>query len=292
MSLLIILYIFSQSPDSIPKTKPPNQHTIGEELITGEAEMKITDQKIFIAPEINPIAPIKEMLSVSSYILDPGFFHSIDSLSVPQQFTHSSFLRIPVERSFVYGDILIFLPSFESRVANWELVIANSLGETVRRLGQKGHPPALITWDGKNDKGEPIPTGDIYSFTFNAYDAQGNMTRISCEPQLINAIIWQQGDGWVASIAADHIYSTGEAQLNEQALGRLDEIANVIKERFKKEVIVYVYSEEEALSLERCRVIEKELRQRLILPKDALRVVPKFIPGLKPKHSKIEIHIN
>lgn len=293
MLFLITLYIITQSPapESIQQPKPPKEHTIGEELITGEAEIKIADQKPYISPQVDLFTPIKEIVTLGSYILDPALFHSIDSLTIPQQFIHSSFLRIPVERSFIYGDILIFLPSFEKRVASWELVIANSLGETVRRLGQKGQPPAVITWDGKNDKGEPIATGDIYSFTFNAYDAQGNQTRISCEPQQINAIIWKQAGEWIVSVAADHLFLAGGAQLIEQATIRLDEIGNVIKERFGKEVVVYVYTEQERLSWERCRVIENELTRRLALPKEALKVVPRFIPGLKPKHSKIEIHI-
>ncbi len=291
-SLLIAFYLLSQSSGANKEvTKPQEQYKIGEEVITGEAEMKITDQKPYLLPQIDAWSPVKEMVEINTYIFDPELFRTMDSLTIPRYFIHSSFLRVPVERSYVYGDILIFLPSFEQRVASWELVIANSLGETVRRLRQKGHPPAVITWDGKDDQGNPIATGDVYSFTFNAYDAQGNQTRIPCEPQRINAILWKQGEEWILSVAAEHIFLPEGAQLVEPANSRLDEIGNVLKEKFKKEIVVYVYTEKEELSLDRCRVIEGEIKKRMVLPQEALKVVPRFIPGLQPKYSKIEIHI-
>jgi hypothetical protein len=161
----------------------------------------------------------------------------------------------------------------------------------VRRFRQKGPPPAVITWDGRTDQGELIATGDVYSFTFNAYDAQGNQTRINCEPQRINAIVWQQGNEWVASIAADQLFVFDGAQLITEAGARLDEIGNLIKEHFKKEVVVYVYTEKEELSIDRCRVMELEIGRRVVLPRDALKIAPRFIPGLQPKYSRIEIHI-
>ncbi len=292
MSLILLFgMLFAQISDSTEKGKPVSEHTLGEELITGEAELKASDQKYFSPLPFDPWSPVNDLLVSDSYILDNALIKSIDSMTVPQRLIRSSFLRIPVERSFIYGDVLVFLPKFEKRVATWELLIANSLGETVRRIRESGHPPAAITWDGRDDKGEPVMTGEIYSFTFYAYDAQGNQTRISCEPQQINAIVWQEKNGWLASIAADVIFQAGEVRLQADANIRLDEIANLIKERFKKEVVIYVYTEIERLSSERSRVIEVEIKKRVVLPKDALKVAPRFIPGLQPKNSRIEVHI-
>ncbi len=289
--VFLVLLIFTQPADSIKPSPPAGEHLLGEEVITAETEIKISDPKISFPPRVDPWTPIKDLMAPGNYVFDEALFKSIDSMTIPNRFMRSSFLRVPVEKSFIYGDILVFLPSFEKRVATWELVIANSLGETVRRVKQKGQPPAVITWDGRTDSGEPIATGDVYSFTFNAYDAQGNQTRIICEPQRVDAIVWQQGQEWIVSVAADRLFAANGAQLVEQAGSHLDEIANVVKERFKKEVVVYVYSEREQLATERCRVIGNELGRRMVLPKEALKVAPRFIPGLQPKHSKIEIHI-
>lgn len=288
---ILAYFIFSQTEDTIQKTSPANAHTIGEEVIVGETEIKIQDQKYYFPPQIDPWGPVNGLIAPESYVFDEGLFKAVDSLTVPHHFIHSSFLRVPVEKSFMYGEILIFLPSFEHRVATWELIIANSQGETVRRLREKGQPPAVITWDGRTDNGEPVATGDVYSFTFNAYDAQGNQTRIQCEPQQINAVIWKQKNEWVVSVAADLLFNPESAQLTGEAETMVDEIANVIKERFKKEVVVYLYSEKEKLLNDRCQVVEKELLRRVVLPKGALKVAPRFIPGLQPKHSKVEIHI-
>lgn len=284
-------FLIVQTGDSVKAKEPANTHTLGEEVIVGETELKIKDQKLYFPPQIDPWAPVNELLVPESYVFDQGLYRVTDSLTVPHHFIHSSFLRVPVEKSFIYGDILVFLPSFEHRVATWELVIANSLGETVRRVREKGQPPAVITWDGKTDKGEPIATGEIYSFTFNAYDAQGNQTRIQCEPQRIAAVVWKEKNEWVVSVAADQLFSADGTQPVNGAEVRFDEMANVIKERFKKEVVVYVYSEQEQLSGLRSRIIEQEISRRVVLPKGAIKVVPRFIPGLQPKHSKVEIHI-
>jgi hypothetical protein len=54
---------------------------------------------------------------------------------------------------------------------------------------------------------------------------------------------------------------------------------------------VYVYTEQERLSTERCRVMQAELSRRMVLPSEALKVAPRFVPGLQPKLSKVEIHI-
>ena len=306
MTLLIVALLFAQlspapaGPD--PTAARPestasrpaqsgDQHAIGEEVIKGETEVKIEDMKPYFPPQIDPFTPVNELLAPESYVLDDALYHSVDSMTIPQHFAHSSYLRIPIERNFIYGNMMVFLPSLEQRVATWNLEVSNSLGETVRRIARKGQPPAVITWDGRTDAGEPIAPGEVYSFTFNAYDAQGNQTRIPGTPQRVNGIVQQVGEEWVVSIAADQVFAEGGAQLLEQAAPRLDEAANVVKEKFKKEVVVYVYTEQERLSAERCRVIQAELSRRVVLPAEALKVVPRFVPGLQPKLSRIEIRI-
>jgi len=268
-----------------------DKHAIGEEVIKGEIEVRIEDMKPFSPPQIDPFAPVNYLLAPESYVLDDALYHSVDSLTIPQYFAHSSYLRIPIERSYIYGDMMVFLPTFEQRVAAWDLEVSNSLGETVRRIARKGQPPAVIAWDGRTDAGEPVSPGEVYSFTFNAYDVQGNQTRIPGTPQRVNGLVQELGEEWIVAIAADQIFAEGGAQMLEQAAPRLDEAANVVKERFRKQVVVYVYTEQERLSAERCRIIENELSRRVVLPTGALSVVPRFVPGLQPKLSKIEIRV-
>ncbi len=271
-------------------TAPAGEHGLGEEVITGQVEVKIDDANFFFTPQINPFAPIQDLLTPESYVFDDILYRTVDSLTIPNQFVRSSYLRVPVRKDFTYGDIMVFLPSFESRVATWELVISNSLGEAVRTVRRKGRPPAAMSWNGRTDDGEAIVTGEFYSFTFNAYDAQGNQTRIPGDPQRINGMVYQDDDEWVVSVAADQIFEPGTTILREGSAPRLDETVNVIKENFSEEVVVYVYSEMEKLSAERCAVLQNEIRRRVVLPDGALKVAPRFIPGLQPKYSKVEIH--
>lgn len=296
MLALFLALLLTQTPTPRPEStgaapRPKDEHGLGEEVITGRAEVKIEDTKIFFSPRLDPFSPINDLLVPESYVFDEALYRSTDSMTIPHHFIHSSFLRVPVERDFVYGDIVVFLPSFESSVASWELVVANSLGETVRRVARKGQPPAVITWDGRTDNGEAIVTGEVYSFTFNAYDAYGNQTRTPATPQRINGMVYRQGDEWVVSMAADLLFAGGSAQLLEEAGRRFNEAANVVKKEYRKEVVVYVYTEQEKLSAARCAAVQNELRARTVLPLEALKVAPRFIPGLKPKFSKVEIHI-
>jgi len=278
-------------PDSVKAAPPSGEHGLGEEVISGKAEMNITDTKTFFAPQLDPFTPIDRMLVPESYVFDDALYRTVDSLTIPSQFISSSFIRVPVERDFIYGDIMVFLPTFEKRVATWELVVANSLGETVRRVKQKGQPPAVISRDGRTDSGEPIITGEIYSFTFNAYDAHGNQTRTPVSPQRMGGIVYEQDGARVISMAADLVFSGDGTQLHEGAGRRLDEVANIIKRDFRKEVVVYVFSEQEQLSAARCAALLGELKSRTVLPPEALKVAPRFIPGLKPKFSKVEVHV-
>uniref|UniRef100_A0A7C4GGY3 FlgD/Vpr Ig-like domain-containing protein n=1 Tax=candidate division WOR-3 bacterium TaxID=2052148 RepID=A0A7C4GGY3_UNCW3 len=285
--LLSIALILQPSPASAS----PQEHQLGEELVTGQAEVKIQDIKPFFTPQLDPFTPINDLLAPGTYVFDDALFRTVDSATVPYHFIRSSYLRVPVERSFIYSDIMVFLPTFEKRVATWELVVSNSLGETVRRVTRKGQPPAVISWDGRTESGELIAAGDIYSFTFNAYDAQGNQTRIPGSPQRIAALATKLDNEWIVSIAADQIFEADRAAVSAEAAPRLDEAANIIKEHFRKEVVVYVYSEQERLSNDRCAALRAEIVRRVVLPADAIKVAPRFIPGLQPKHSRVEIHV-
>jgi outer membrane protein OmpA-like peptidoglycan-associated protein len=104
-------------------------------------------------------------------------------------------------------------------------------------------------------------------------------------------VVYQSGDEWIVAVAADRLFSQSGSQLLTQGAARLDEVANVVKEKFKKEVTVYVYSEQEQLSAERCNVIRAEIARRVVIPTEVFKVVPRFVPGLTPKYSKVEVHI-
>jgi hypothetical protein len=270
---------------------PRGEHELGTEEIRGQEKLKIEDLKPPFFPMIDPYEPINSVLRTERYIFDDHLYATIDSLSVPSNYLHSSYLRMPVVDRLIRGDVLVFLPKFEKNVANWELTVSNSMGQTVRRVKRKGNPPNIITWDGRDDEGNVINTGETYDFTFFAYDAVGNQTRIPGRPQRISAMFYEDAGEWVVAVAADGIFESRGTRLVPGAERWLTEIANAVKEKFKSEAVVYVYTDREDLSTERAKVMVTELSARAKFPRDAVKSAPRFVPGLQPKYSKIEVHI-
>lgn len=294
MIYLFILLFFTQIPDTLkPDTgKVKRPYEIGEEVIKGEKPYLITERKLFTPPPINPFLLIEERLKPSGYIYDERLYYTVDSLTIPSLFITSNYLRVPVKKRFIYGDVLILFPHFEKTVASWRLIIFDSQGEEVRRLEGKGMPPATIVWNGRKNTGEVIIPGEVYSFSFSAYDAIGNETKILGEPLKIPGIFYEEKGQKIIAISAREIFGEGGEDLTSQAKEIWDEAANLVKENFKKEITCFVYSEKEELLPGWVEVVERELKKRILLPKGTIAVAPRFLPGLSPKYSKIEIIIN
>ncbi len=56
---------------------------------------------------------------------------------------------------------------------SWTLSLVNKSDETVRTFGGKGAPPAHLLWDGKDEKGAPLPDGS-YRYTLTVLDQEGS----------------------------------------------------------------------------------------------------------------------
>jgi hypothetical protein len=74
---------------------------------------------------------------------------------------------------FATNDIARFRPQVEG-VDHWQLLIANSRGETVASFEGNRKPPKEISWDGTSVNGDPVPPGLTYSYVLEAYDRAGN----------------------------------------------------------------------------------------------------------------------
>uniref|UniRef100_A0A7C4TGM3 Uncharacterized protein n=1 Tax=candidate division WOR-3 bacterium TaxID=2052148 RepID=A0A7C4TGM3_UNCW3 len=268
------------------------EHEIGEEVIKGELKMKITEPKIFLSPSINGFAPLDSILSEERYIFDEKLYATIDALNTPILYLHSEYLRVPLVTRLMYGSIALFIPKFEKAVSSWELLITNSNGEVVRRYAQRGLPPPSITWDGKTDSGEMCNMGEVYNYVFTAFDALGNPTRITGRSYKFNGIVYDEKGNKIIAISSGALFNSNSAALSAEAGEYIDEVANIIKEKFKKEVVVYSYSESESLAKSRGETIMSEIIKRVVLPGEAIKTAPRFIPGLLPKYSKIEIVIH
>ncbi|MBN2620824.1 hypothetical protein JXB22_07005 [candidate division WOR-3 bacterium] len=264
-------------------------HDIGEEVIKGEAEMKIQDRKIALNPELKPFAPLDSIISQERYIFDEKLYATIDALNTPILYLHSEYLRVPLVSRFMYSSIALFVPRFEKTVASWELLITDTNGDVVRKYAERGLPPPSISWDGRTEKNEMCNMGETYNYVFTAFDAVGNPTRISGRSYKFNGIVYDEQRSKIIAVASSALFSGESAALNAEAPDYLDEVANVIKDNFKKEVVVFSYSQSEALAKSRGAAVMNEIIERVVLPEEGIKTAPRFIPGLEPKYSKIEI---
>jgi hypothetical protein len=284
MDLLLIIFLFTQEAKK-------SEHEIGEEVIKGETEFKIQDRKLCVFPELKPFAPLDSIISQERYIFDEKLYATIDALNTPILYLHSEYLRIPLVSRFMYGSIALFIPRFEKTVSSWELIITDTNGDVVRRYAERGLPPSSISWDGRTDKGEMCNMGEIYNYVFTAFDAVGNPTRISGRSYKFNGVVYDEQESKIIGVASLELFNEKSYYLKSDATAYLDEVANVVKENFKKEVVIYSYSESESLARSRGNIILEEIIKRVVLPEEAVKTTPRFTPGLKPKYSKIEIVI-
>lgn len=264
-------------------------HDIGEEVIKGATEMKIQERKIALNPELKPFAPLDSIISQERYIFDEKLYATIDALNTPILYLHSEYLRVPLVSRFMYGSIALFVPRFEKTVASWELLIIDANGNVVRKYAERGLPPPSISWDGRTEKNEMCNMGEIYNYVFTAFDAVGNPTRISGRSYKFNGIVYDEQRSKIIAVSSSALFSGESAALNAGAPDYLDEVANVIKDNFKKEVVVFSYSQSETLAKSRGAAVMNEIIARVVLPEEGIKTAPRFIPGLEPKYSKIEI---
>jgi len=282
MKLLLLFILISQASQ-------PGEHDIGEEVITGEAKFNITDKKIALAPELKPFSPLDSIISQERYIFDERLYATIDSLNTPILYLHSEYLRIPLLSRLVYGEIALFIPRFEKTVSSWELIITDSNGEVVRRIAERGLPPASLSWDGRANSGTMCNMGEVYNYVFTAFDAVGNPTRIGGRSYRFTGIVYEEHDNHIIAIASSELFKDKSQMSAEGAGYYFDEVANVIKNNFQEEVIVYSYSESESLAKARGQAVMEEIMKRTVLPAEGIKTTPRFTIGLQPKFSKIEI---
>ncbi|MGB3479128.1 MAG: hypothetical protein WBB67_08205 [bacterium] len=284
MCFLLISFLFMQEAKT-------GEHDIGEEVIKGEAELKIQDRKILLWPELKPFAPLDSVISQEKYLFDEKLYSTIDELNTPILYLHSEYLRVPLLSRFMYGSIALFIPRFEKTVSSWELVITDTKGDIIRKFAERGLPPSSISWNGRTDNGDMSNMGETYNYVFTAFDAVGNPTRITGRSYKFNGIVYDEKNTKIVVVASNELFNEKTSTFSRDAPGYLDEAANIVKENFKREIVVYSYSESEVLARSRGNAVMNAVTERVVLPDGAIKIAPRFIPGLQPKYSKIEIVI-
>lgn len=160
--------------DTSMTLKGGQEGTVFRDLVVeGEDRIQIEFERPELHIDVDPqSAPGLEWGNIQD-VLDrnpPDFVSSYLEASTMQR---SPYRARPWLDTFTTGDIAYFQPRVEG-VDRWELIIANSRGETVASFNGKGKPPKEIGWDGRSRDGTPVPPGLMYSYVLEAYDRAGN----------------------------------------------------------------------------------------------------------------------
>src|SRR5262245_32508196 len=75
----------------------------------------------------------------------------------------SPYIARPWLDELASGPVARFRPAVEG-VERWKLVVADSLGQSVREYSGQGKPPKEIVWDGSTVSGQPALPGLTYSY--------------------------------------------------------------------------------------------------------------------------------
>jgi len=278
-------------PDTSQQSTQP--YDMGAEVVKVLQQMKIEEPKPKFFPTVDPYDPINTALRTDKYVYDERLYDNIDSSGGPEFTLASGYFRRPVVERFGTLPMPVNSPDFGGKVADWDLVISNSAGENVRRISGAGNPPQIINWDGTDDRGTMLATGETYSFTFYSTDAAGHQVRVPGQPQRISGLLYQDrsADDWVTTMACDEVFVPGGTFFTDNAPDWFDAIGNVINEKFHSQVNIYVYSEKQSLAQDRTDLLLAQLRQRVLLPGDAVKAVPVTLSESDARLSRIEIQI-
>ena len=88
--------------------------------------------------------------------------------------------------------------------------------------GGKGEPPLSYIWDGKSNKGDYVDTGELYYYSFIAYDTVGNKAQTKPQAQVVLLKEIK------LTFASDALFDVGEADVKISAYSILKTMKKVI----------------------------------------------------------------
>jgi hypothetical protein len=271
------------------KAKPsPLSNILPEQEVKGTYKGKIEEDKPVTAPKFD-IYGVVDAYAGSGYIYDKDLLVRSDIATTPPPSLSSTQLRSPWLRTILKGRIAIFHPQYGQSVERWELVISTPRGEVFRRFEGKGSPPKQLDWDGRGDNGAILDVGATYSYSAFAWDKAGNKSQVVGQPLRISGLLYHEGGTWVIAVRGDDIFPAGKAALYEGGLSLLQEATDLTREKFSDHVSVRVYSDQDALSLDRARMVASYLNQNLILPQKALSFAAGYVPAGVYKSNRLDI---
>ncbi len=140
----------------------------------------------------------------------------------------------------------------------WEFRVSDQSGERVKVIEGKGVPPREINWDGRNERGEYISVGTLYSYQFLTFDEHENVHTFPGDPFQLDALMYKQKNRISIEIAVNKLFQENSAELKPTIQGIWDRAIDVIRENSSHPISLEMYADNA-----KAPVVE-ERRQKLI----------------------------
>jgi hypothetical protein len=182
---VILLSNPAETPAAGPGPEAPSKATESEMVlreegaelpsltVTGENRIRIEFDRPTLEFDLDPrTAPGLEwgdplaVLQGERIDLETPFLAESATAEIPS-------LADPWANGFRAGPVARFRPQLEG-VAEWRLVIASSLSDTVAVFSGSGEPPEEIEWDGRKTGGGLSSPALVYSYSVEVADRAGN----------------------------------------------------------------------------------------------------------------------
>lgn len=149
-------------------------------------------------------------------------------------------------------------------VSAWSMEIRKKSGELFRSYGGQGNPPAEVVWDGNDDAGTPVSSGQVYICRMYARDGLGNKGESDPIAQvvLLKEVHFQ--------MASDALFEVGKADVRISAFQQMKDMKVKIMQYLAPGGVIEIvghtdsmpvhnsaYGSNEALSLARAQAVVK-----------------------------------
>jgi outer membrane protein OmpA-like peptidoglycan-associated protein len=188
----------------------------------------------------------------------------LDSTPPKLQFDVTPKIHVPGGAAILIPARFTMAATDKNGIGSWSMEIHKKTGELFRSYKGTGNPPAELVWDGNDDAGNPVSSGQVYICRFFAQDSLGN--RNEAMP-LAQIVLLREVH---FSMASDALFDVGKADVKIDAYQELKlmkakilsyvsagGIVEIVGHTDNQPVHTSVYGSNEALSLARAQAVVK-----------------------------------